>query len=112
VPVLEAAVELEPNNAMIWTNLAAAYLGKLPFATAERREKAIVAFQRALALDPHAPNVHYNLGLIHAEAGDLDLARDQFEAALAADPNDRDARHYLEQLACLAAPEDGDLQPA
>ena len=112
VPVLEAALDLEPNNAMIWTNLAAAHLGKLPFATAERREKAIAAFQRALALDPQAPNVHYNLGLVYVEEGKLDLARTHFSAALDANPNDRDALRYLEQLTCLRTSEDGNVQPS
>jgi tetratricopeptide (TPR) repeat protein len=112
VPVLEAAVRLEPDNPMVWVNLAAAYLGKLPFATAERQERAIQAFERALALDPAAPNVHYNLGLIYLErsvgdqlepvsdrAGqDAERAAFHFTAALETDPNDRDARHYLDTI--------------
>ena len=31
---------------MVWTNLAAAYLGKLPFATREQQDRAIAAFER------------------------------------------------------------------
>ena len=56
---------------MVWTNLAAAYLGKLPFATPERQERAISAFEQALALEPHTPHVSYNLGLIYMARNDL-----------------------------------------
>ncbi|MCX6028541.1 MAG: tetratricopeptide repeat protein [Chloroflexi bacterium] len=105
VPVLEAAVRLEPDNPMVWINLAAAYLGKLPFATAERQERSIQAFERALALDPVAPNVHYNLGLIYLERSvgdrldqDAERAAAHFTAALETNPNDRDAQHYLDNI--------------
>jgi tetratricopeptide (TPR) repeat protein len=95
---LEAATRLEPDNPMVWVNLAAAYLGKLPFATAERQERAIQAFERALMLDPAAPNVHYNLGLIYLERKDDVRAAFHFASALETDPNDRDAQYYLDDL--------------
>src|SRR5512143_3173176 len=98
VPVLEAATLLEPDNAMIWSNLAAAYLGKLVLATADQQNKAIKAYQRALALDPKAPHVHYNLGLIYLERNDLEQATAHFVGALETDPQDRDARRYLDEL--------------
>ncbi len=98
VPVLEAASRLEPENPMVWTNLAAAYLGKLPFATPERQERAIHAFERALALEPHTPHVSYNLGLIYMERNDLANALRCFDNALAADPNDRDARSWQDKI--------------
>lgn len=98
IPILEAATELEPENPMVWTNLAAAYLGKLLFATTERQDRAIAAFERALALDPAAPNVHYNLGLIYLERNDLPRAAAHFRGALETDPNDRDARAWLEKI--------------
>ena len=98
IPVLEAASELEPGNPMIWTNLAAAYLGKLPFATAERQARAIEAYDRALALDSRTPHGHYNLGLIFLERNDKALAAVHFQAALETDPTDRDALHWLEVI--------------
>ncbi len=98
VPVLEAASRLEPDNPMVWTNLAAAYLGKLPFATSERQERAISAFERALALEPHTPHVSYNLGLIYMARNDFANALRCFDNALAADPNDRDARSWQAKL--------------
>jgi Flp pilus assembly protein TadD len=98
VPVLEAASQLEPDNVMIWTNLAAAYLGKLPLATEDHQAKAIKAYERALALDPQVPHVHYNLGLIYIERKDFQHAAAHFYRALETDPTDRDARLYLDKL--------------
>lgn len=98
VPVLEAASLLEPDNVMVWTNLAAAYLGKLPLAGTEEQDRAIGAYERALALDPAVPHVHYNLGLIYLERNDLGQAAVQFQRALETDPGDKDARQYLRKL--------------
>jgi predicted Zn-dependent protease len=98
IPALEAAARLEPDNPMIWVNLAAAYLGKLPFATQERQDRAIAAFEQAVALNPRTPNVHYNLGLIFLERDDPGRAADCFRNALDTDPTDRDAQHWLDQI--------------
>ena len=106
VPVLEAASRLDPNNPMVWINLAAAYLGKLPFAQREAQDQAIGAFQRALELNPHAPHVHYNLGLIYLERDDLTRAAAHFDRALDTDPFDTDARNYLERIESQRGPAD------
>ena len=75
VPALETASRLEPDNAMVWSNLAAAYLGKLPFSDRDRQDRAIVAYERALMADSRTPNVHYNLGLIYLERDDTSACR-------------------------------------
>ncbi len=98
IPLLERASQLEPDNPMVWINLAAAYLGKLPFSTPQMQDRAIEAFNRALALNPHAPHVNYNLGLIYLERNDIEQAALQFYAALEADPNDRDAETWLGRI--------------
>ncbi|HEY64356.1 MAG TPA: tetratricopeptide repeat protein [Caldilineae bacterium] len=98
VPLLEAASEREPNNSMVWTNLAAAYLGRLELSSREMQDKAIAAFERALSVDPQAPNVNYNLGLIYKERGDLQRAAAHFWRALEVNPNDRDARWWLDRI--------------
>ena len=98
IPALEAATQLEPDNPMVWMNLAAAYLGKLPFATQERQDRAIAAFERAVALNPRVPHVHYNLGLIYLERNDPGRAAVHFRGALETDPTDRDAQHWLDQI--------------
>lgn len=93
--VLSRAAELHPDNVMIWINLGAAHLGRLELSGPKQQERAIRAYERALALDPHAPNVHYHLGLIHKDRGDLDQAVYSFERALEANPADRDAQYWL-----------------
>ncbi len=98
IPALETASRLEPENAMVWSNLAAAYLGKLPFATQDRQDQAIAAYEQALKIDPRAPNVHYNLGLIYLERNDTLHAAAHFYGAIETDPNDHDARLWLDRI--------------
>jgi Flp pilus assembly protein TadD len=98
IPVLEKATRLEPENVMVWSNLAAAYLGQLPLATPERQQRAIEAYERALALDERAPHIHYNLGLIYWERDEPFRAEAHFHSALETDPNDRDARYWLDKI--------------
>lgn len=98
VPLLEAARDAEPDNAMIWINLGAAYLGNPVLATPERQMQAIVAFEQALELNPAAPNVHYNLGLIFVDRQEPDLALAAFRRAVQVNPFDRDARRWIEKL--------------
>jgi tetratricopeptide (TPR) repeat protein len=98
VPLLEAARDAEPENAMIWINLGAAYLGNPALATHEQQIQAIRAFQTALELDPVAPNVNYNLGLIFVDRREHDLAIASFQRAIKVNPLDRDARIWIQKL--------------
>ncbi|MGD2041036.1 MAG: tetratricopeptide repeat protein [Anaerolineae bacterium] len=97
-PLLETARDAEPENAMIWINLGAAYLGNPVLATGEQQIEAIQAFERALELDPAAPNVHYNLGLIFIDRQEPELAIEAFHRATQVNPFDRDAHHWLRKL--------------
>jgi len=98
IPILQAARDAEPGNAMIWINLGAAYLGNPVLATVEQQGQAIDAFEQALQIDPTAPNVHYNLGLIFVDRGDRDLAIAAFRRAVEVNPFDRDAHRWLGKL--------------
>lgn len=98
VPLLEAARDEEPENAMIWINLGAAYLGNPVLASDEQQMQAIKAFEKALELNPAAPNVHYNLGLIFLDRKELDLAAAAFRRAVQVNPFDQDARNWLSKL--------------
>jgi len=98
IPILEAARDAEPGNAMIWINLGAAYLGNPILATAEQQLRAIDAFEKALQINPAAPNVHYNLGLIFVDRGDRDLAVAAFRRAMEINPSDCDARQWVAKL--------------
>jgi len=101
VRVLGKASELHPENAMLWINLAAAHLGRLELAGPQQQERAIRAYHRALAVHPTAPNVHYSLGLIHKERGELHRAIEYFEQALLVDAADHDARRWLVRLTAI-----------
>lgn len=105
VAVLEAASQRHPDHAMVWVNLAAAYLGTLEIAGPQQQAEAIAAFGHALAIDPNVPHVHYNLGLIHRDRGELEQARWHFQRALETNPADRDAQRWLTLL------EQADLPP-
>ena len=94
---LEDAVQKHPENARLWLNLAAAILGHLKLSPRDRQDRAIAAYERAIELDPVAPSAHYNVGLIHAERKDWEQAIQWFEAAVRANPLDKDARLWLER---------------
>jgi tetratricopeptide (TPR) repeat protein len=98
IPLLENARDAEPRNPMIWINLGAAYLGNPVTATPEQQMASITAFEKALELNPAAPNVHYNLGLIFIDRGDNDLAIAALRKAIQVNPFDRDAHNWLRRL--------------
>ena len=106
--VLEPLSEREPDNAMVWTNLGAARLGNPVLARDKDQRRAIAAFERAIDLDPVAPSVAYNLGLIYRDRQDIDMALHWFRRAVQSNPFDRDARRLIERLsqAREAAPSD------
>jgi tetratricopeptide (TPR) repeat protein len=83
---------------MVYVNLGAAYLGNPVLATSEQQLQAIRAFEQALELDPAAPSVHYNLGLIFVDRGETDLALAAFRAAVQVNPFDSDAQLWLRKL--------------
>jgi tetratricopeptide (TPR) repeat protein len=41
-------------------------------------DKGIEAYQRALTLNPHRGETHYNIGLLYEEMGKIDLAIDHY----------------------------------
>ena len=103
VRVLEPAAQHHTQNAMLWANLAAAYLGRLETAGPQQQLQAIAAYEHVLAIDPKAPSVHYHLGLIFKERGDLANAQRYFQGALDVNPADRDARLWLDRINAVHA---------
>jgi tetratricopeptide (TPR) repeat protein len=98
VAILEPLSQRDPHNPMVWTNLGAAYLGNPILAKEAEQLRAIAAFERAIELNPIAPNVAYNLGLVHLDRQENERALHWFQRAVQANPNDRDARRFVEQL--------------
>ena len=62
--------------------MATAKLDAMDFAN------AIADLEKAAALKPDLPDVHYFLGVAHKEVGDMAAARKDFENELAQNPND------------------------
>jgi tetratricopeptide (TPR) repeat protein len=106
VKLLSKAVKVHPTNTQLWMNLGAAELGPLPVAGPQQQERAIAAYQMALRQDPLAPNVHYHLGLIYKERGEFIRASAFFQRALEVNPNDRDARLWLDRVGQMQADAD------
>ncbi|MEN8098632.1 MAG: tetratricopeptide repeat protein [Chloroflexota bacterium] len=98
VVFLEEAVEIDELHSKAWINMGAAILGNRETASPENQIKAINAFMRAIELDPSAPSVNYNIGLIHLDRGQLGFALEHFERAKAVEPRDRDASKYIERI--------------
>ncbi|VAW35695.1 hypothetical protein MNBD_CHLOROFLEXI01-393 [hydrothermal vent metagenome] len=98
VALLEKLRTQASGNVMVWTNLGAAYLGNPILAHKEEQAQAIAAFEQALRLDPIAPNVAYNIGLIYRDLHEDEQAISWFERAVQANPNDRDARNLMSKL--------------
>ena len=98
VRILKRAVDASPDNVLLWTNLAAAYLGRLETSGPKHQANAVRAYEKALWLDPSAANVHYHLGLIYKQQGNLSRASALFQRALEINPNDRDAQFWMDKL--------------
>lgn len=98
VSILEPLTILYPSNAMIWTNLGAAYLGNPVLASSEAQLRAIDAFKKALKINPAAPNVAYNLGLIYRDRKETENAIKWFQKAVQTNPMDADARRVMDRL--------------
>lgn len=112
VRVLTKAAEANPENAMLWVNLGAAQLGNLQTAGPQQQARAIRAYERALQIDPVAPNVHYHLGLIYQDQGNFDRAIAMFQRALEVRPSDSDARYWIDKLTSLNAAEQNNSSDA
>ena len=98
VRILERLSKEEPENPMVWTNLGAAYLGNRALAVSKHQMRAVKAFKRALELNPAAPNVAYNIGLIYKDREESGEALHWFREALKANPKDEDARRLIARL--------------
>ncbi len=98
VNVLKPMSDQNPYNSKIWINLGAAYLGNPVLANEENQNQAISAFKHALELDPVAPSVAYNIGLIYRDKHDYRKAEYWFSMAIKHNPHDKDARRLLEKV--------------
>jgi len=101
ISILKPLSEREPDNVMIWTNLGAAFLGNPVLAKDEEQMQAIRAFEKALEINPVAPSVAYNIGLIYRDRLDYVMAIYWFKRAIKANPNDQHAKNILKRLKAM-----------
>ncbi len=98
IAILEPFTDLPLNNAMLWINLGAAYLGNPVLARESEQKSAIEAFMRALDIDPLAPSVAYNLGLVYEDRKEFEESIYWFGKAVQANPRDEHAWRKIERL--------------
>lgn len=96
--ILEPYAESHSNHAMVWINLGAAYLGNPVLAKDREQMQAIAAFEKALAIDPVAPSVAYNIGLIYEDRNQIEVAIGWFKKALQTNSGDVHARRKVKRL--------------
>ncbi|PYO48195.1 MAG: hypothetical protein DMD84_21665 [Candidatus Rokuibacteriota bacterium] len=89
LPWLEKALEVGPRD------LKALYNYAVTLEWLDRREEAIAAYQKVLAVEPANAKVHASLGMAFDRLGRHDQARRQMELALQLDPGQREARDYF-----------------
>ena len=59
---------------------------------------AEAAFKKAIEVDPCWYDVHYNLGLVYRERGDMEAAQDEWVKELSANPGNADAMTLLRMV--------------
>ena len=99
VALLEQAVEIDPDFALAWVELAEAHAQAYHLildATPERIEQARVAIDRAMAIDPELPAAHRALGYFYYWChNDHEAALAEFAKAAEALPNDSQLREGI-----------------
>ena len=91
-PALRRAIGLDPRFVEARANLGAALLSRGDL------DAATVQFEAALRYEPEYQPALGNLGVVYLQQGRLADARGMFERLLVANPRDRQAATYLNQL--------------
>jgi tetratricopeptide (TPR) repeat protein len=89
LPVWKKAVELNPDDARVHTNLGTA------LEETGKPEEALAEYRRSLELNDQSSQAHNNLGSILAQQGKLDEALAQFERAVELNPENGRAQSNL-----------------
>ena len=99
----QKAIEIDPNQHVVWAQLADTYVNKAGSvggpARQEALEKAIEAYRKVLELMPQDAAYHNNFGLVLARAGRLEEA--QAELKKAAELNPAEAGKYYYNLGAV-----------
>jgi tetratricopeptide (TPR) repeat protein len=94
----QKGVELDPNQGVIWANLADSYVGQAATKTGADQqailEKGIDAYAKAIALKPDNPAYHNNYALTLAKAKKFDEAQAELNKAAQLDPPQAGRYYY------------------
>jgi tetratricopeptide (TPR) repeat protein len=103
VDSFQKGTELDPNQNVIWANLADAYAGQASAKTGADQQaaldKALDAYAKAIALKPDSAGYHNNYGLTLARSKRFDEAQAELNKAAALDPPS--AGHYYYNLGAV-----------
>jgi tetratricopeptide (TPR) repeat protein len=103
VEALQKGTELDPNQNVIWANLADAYVGLAGAKTGADQQaaldKAAEAYTKAIALKPDTPGYHNNYALTLAREKKFDEAQAELTKAATLDPPN--AGHYYYNLGAV-----------
>ncbi len=113
VDAFQKGVEVDPNQNVIWANLAEAYIGQSATKTGADKQaaldKAAEAYTKAIALKPDSAGYHNNYGLTLARMRKFDEAQVELTKAATLDP--QGAAHYYYNLGAVYV-NDGQSGPA
>jgi tetratricopeptide (TPR) repeat protein len=94
----QKGVEMDPNQNVIWANLADAYVGLAATKTGADQQapldKAVEAYSKAIALKPDNPAYHNNYALTLAKAKKFDEAQAELNKAAQLDPPQAGRYYY------------------
>ncbi len=98
VDAFQKGVQIDPNQHVIWANMADAYIGQASGKTGADQQaaldKALEAYQKAIALKADDPAYHNNYALALARAKKFDDAQGELNKAAALDPPNAGKYYY------------------
>lgn len=98
VQAFEKGAEMDPNQNVIWANLADAYIALAPTKTGDDQTAAMTkgldAYQKAIALKPDDAAYHNNYALALAKAKKFDDAQGELNKAAQLDPASAGKYYY------------------
>ncbi|MGP0076424.1 MAG: tetratricopeptide repeat protein [Bryobacteraceae bacterium] len=98
VDAFQKGVEMDPNQNVIWANLADAYVGEAAAKTGADQQaaldKALDAYSKAIALKPDNPAYHNNYALTLAKDKKYDEAQAELNKAAQLDPSQAGRYYY------------------
>jgi tetratricopeptide (TPR) repeat protein len=103
IDAFQKGVEMDPNQNVIWANLADAYVGQAGMKTGADQQAALdkagEAYSKAIALKPDSAGYHNNFGLTLARSKKFDEAQAELNKAATLDPPN--AGHYYYNLGAV-----------